>query len=355
MEASQFKSNQYVKFCPGCGDHAICMALQKAMAEVGIPTHQTVVISGIGCSSRMPHYLNTYGFNTIHGRGAAIATGVKTSHPELSVWQMTGDGDCLAIGGNHFIHELRRNVDLNICLFNNRIYGLTKGQYSPTSPKGFVSKSSPFGTVERPFIPAELVFGARGTFFARTLDVDMPTTVDCMVQGHQHKGASVIECLVNCVIFNNGTHSWIADREERAERSIVLRHGEKMIFGKKKDKGLALDYNQGLIPQLIVVPADDPRVLTHDATMQDPTLHRMLAMMGSTLPASLQGRSTGTTSPIEGEIERGLPIALGVIRNVEEEAYDMAVNKQINEVREKSKVKTFDQLTQTLEQWEVNH
>ena len=355
MEASQFKSNQYVKFCPGCGDHAICMALQKAMAEVGIPTHQTVVISGIGCSSRMPHYLNTYGFNTIHGRGAAIATGVKTSHPELSVWQMTGDGDCLAIGGNHFIHELRRNVDLNICLFNNRIYGLTKGQYSPTSPKGFVSKSSPFGTVERPFIPAELVFGARGTFFARTLDVDMPTTVDCMVQGHQHKGASVIECLVNCVIFNNGTHSWIADREERAERSIVLRHGEKMIFGKEKDKGLALDYNQGLIPQLIVVPADDPRVLTHDATMQDPTLHRMLAMMGSTLPASLQGRGTGTTSPIEGEIERGLPIALGVIRNVEEEAYDMAVNKQINEVREKSKVKTFDQLTQTLEQWEVNH
>ena len=354
MEASQFKSNQYVKFCPGCGDHAICMALQKAMAEVGIPTHQTVVISGIGCSSRMPHYLNTYGFNTIHGRGAAIATGVKTSHPELSVWQMTGDGDCLAIGGNHFIHELRRNVDLNICLFNNRIYGLTKGQYSPTSPKGFVSKSSPFGTVERPFIPAELVFGARGTFFARTLDVDMPTTVDCMVQGHQHKGASVIECLVNCVIFNNGTHNWIADREERAERSIVLRHGEKMIFGKEKDKGLALDYNQGLIPQLIVVPADDPRVLTHDATMQDPTLHRMLAMMGSTLPASLQGRGTGTTSPIEGEIERGLPIALGVIRNVEEEAYDMAVNKQINEVREKSKVKTFDQLTQTLEQWEVN-
>ena len=330
MEASQFKSNQYVKFCPGCGDHAICMALQKAMAEVGVPTHQTVVISGIGCSSRMPHYLNTYGFNTIHGRGGAIATGVKTSHPELSVWQMTGDGDCLAIGGNHFIHELRRNVDLNICLFNNRIYGLTKGQYSPTSPKGFVSKSSPFGTVERPFIPAELVFGARGTFFARTLDVDMPTTVDCMVQGHQHKGASVIECLVNCVIFNNGTHNWIADREMRAERSIVLRHGEKMLFGKEKDKGLALDYSQGLIPQLIVVAANDERVLTHDATRQDPTLHRMLAMM-------------------EGD----LPIALGVIRNVEEESYDMAVNQQINEVREKSKATSFDQLTATLEQWDI--
>ena len=334
MEASQFKSDQYVKFCPGCGDHAICMALQKAMAQVGIPTHQTVVISGIGCSSRMPHYLNTYGFNTIHGRSGAIATGVKTSHPELSVWQMTGDGDCLAIGGNHFIHELRRNVDLNICLFNNRIYGLTKGQYSPTSPKGFISKSSPFGTVERPFIPAELVFGARGTFFARTLDVDMPTTVDCMVQGHQHKGASVIECLVNCVIFNNGTHNWIADREMRAEHSIVLKHGEKMIFGKEKDKGLALDYTQGVIPQLIVVSADDERVLVHDATLKDSTLHRMLAMMGA------EGDTT-------------LPIALGVIRNVEEDSYDSAVNQQINQVRQQSRATTFDQLTATLEQWEI--
>lgn len=332
MEASQFKSDQYVKFCPGCGDHAINMALQKAMAKVGIPTHQTVVISGIGCSSRMPHYLNTYGFNTIHGRGGAIATGIKTSHPELSVWQMTGDGDCLAIGGNHFIHELRRNIDLNICLFNNRIYGLTKGQYSPTSPKGFVSKSSPFGTVERPFIPAELVFGARGTFFARTLDVDMPTTVDCMVQGHQHKGASVIECLVNCVIFNNGTHNWIADREMRSEHSIVLRHGEKMIFGKEKNKGLALDYSQGVIPQLIVVSANDPHVLTHDASMQDPTLHRMLAIMGQ---------------------EDNLPIALGVIRNVEEDTYEEATHQQINQVRENSKVRTFDQLTATLEQWEI--
>ena len=345
MDASQYKSTQPVKFCPGCGDHAICMALQKAMAEVGIPTHQTVVISGLGCSSRMPHYLNTYGFNTIHGRGAAIATGVKTSHPELSVWQMTGDGDCLAIGGNHFIHELRRNVNLNICLFNNRIYGLTKGQYSPTSPKGFVSKSSPFGTVERPFIPAELVLGARGTFFARTLDVDMPTTVDCMVQAAQHQGASVIECLVNCVIFNHGTHQWIADREMRADRSIILRHGEKMIFGKDNDKGLALDYSQGLIPQLIVVPADDERVLTHDATTPDPTLHRMLAMMGQDIPAS-SPNSLIASSP-------QLPIALGVIRRVEAESYDAAVNTQIKEVRSKSKAKTFDQLTATLEQWEV--
>jgi 2-oxoglutarate ferredoxin oxidoreductase subunit beta len=344
MEASQFKSDQYVRFCPGCGDHAICMALQKAMAEIGVPRHETVVISGIGCSSRMPHYLNTYGFNTIHGRGAAIATGVKTSHPELTVWQMTGDGDCLAIGGNHFIHSLRRNVDLNICLFNNRIYGLTKGQYSPTSPKGFVSKSSPFGTVERPFIPAELVMGARGTFFARTLDVDMPTTVRCMVEAQKHKGASVIECLVNCVIFNNGTHQWIADREERAERSIILRDGEKMIFGKNKDKGLALDYST-VIPHLIVVPADDERVLVHHAGEEDPTLHRMLALMGQERYLEVQQGETPAASD--------LPIALGVIRNVEADTYDQAVSRQIEEVRSRAKATNFDALTQTLETWKI--
>lgn len=343
MEASQFKSDQYVRFCPGCGDHAICAALQKAMAQIGIPTHQTVVISGIGCSSRMPHYLNTYGFNTIHGRGAAVATGVKTSHPELNVWQMSGDGDCLAIGGNHFIHEIRRNIDLNLCIFNNRIYGLTKGQYSPTSPKGFVSKSSPFGTVERPFIPAELVLGARGTFFARTLDVDMPNTVDCMVKAQEHKGASVIECLVNCVIFNNGTHSWIADRETRADHSIVLRHGEKMIFGVNKDKGLALDYSHGLMPKLVVVPADDPRILVHDAKTEDPTLHRMLALMGQ----------EKFTDVLNAETVPELPVALGVIRDVEAETYNDAVNRQIEEVRSQAKAKTFDELCLTLEHWEM--
>ncbi|MBR1564755.1 MAG: 2-oxoacid:ferredoxin oxidoreductase subunit beta [Paludibacteraceae bacterium] len=339
MEATDFKSDQYVRFCPGCGDHAICAALQKAMAQIGVPTHKTVVISGIGCSSRMPHYLATYGFNTIHGRGAAIATGVKTANPDLTVWQMTGDGDCLAIGGNHFIHSIRRNVDLNICLFNNRIYGLTKGQYSPTSPKGFVSKSSPFGTVERPFIPAELVFGARGTFFARTLDVDMPGTVNCLVEAQKHKGASVVECLVNCVIFNNGTHSWIADRETRADRTIVLEHGKPMIFGKERDKGLALDYTAGLIPRLMVVPADDKRVLVHDATTPDPTLHRMLALMGQPTEAGVQPED--------------LPVALGVIRNVAEETYDQAVNQQIRDVQQKSRVHSFDELVGTLEHWEI--
>lgn len=347
MTPNDFKSDQYVRFCPGCGDHAILAALQRAMAQIGIPTHQIVVISGIGCSSRMPHYLSTYGFNTIHGRGAAIATGVKTSHPELTVWQMTGDGDCLAIGGNHFIHSLRRNIDLNICLFNNRIYGLTKGQYSPTSPKGFVSKSSPYGTVERPFIPAELIFGARGTFFARTLDVDLNTTTDCLVAAQQHKGASVVECLVNCVIFNNGTHQYISDRETRAERTIILRHGQKMLFGTNNDKGLALDYSKGIMPQLIVVSADDPRVLTHDATSADPTLHRMLALMGAQTTVTQASEETTNQSHPQ------LPVALGVIRDVTEETYDEAVNNQIQQVQSCSSIHNFDQLIDSLEQWEI--
>lgn len=331
MEAAEFKSDQYVRFCPGCGDHAICMALQKAMAQTGVPTYKTVVVSGIGCSSRMPHYLNTYGFNTIHGRGAAIATGIKTARPDLTVWQMTGDGDCLAIGGNHFIHSLRRNVDINVCLFNNRIYGLTKGQYSPTSPKGFVSKSSPYGTVERPFIPAELVMGARGTFFARTLDVDMPTTVNCMVAAEKHKGTSVIECLVNCVIFNNGTHSQIADRATRAERTILLEQGKPMLFGENKDKGLVLDGWNLRAVRIGENGVTEKDILIHDATTEDDTLHRKLAMM--------QGPD--------------LPVALGVIRDVECETYDTAVNQQIRNVQAKSGCKGFDDLVAACEQWDM--
>jgi 2-oxoglutarate ferredoxin oxidoreductase subunit beta len=198
--------------------------------------------------------------------------------------------------------------------------------------------------VERPFIPAELVLGARGTFFARTLEVDMPTTVDCMVAAQQHKGAAVIECLVNCVIFNNGTHAWIADREQRAEHSIILKHGEKMIFGKDKDKGIAVEINpQTFVPTLIVVPADDERVLTHDAHQADPTIHRLLALMG-------QERYQEAN---QAEIDAQLPIALGVIRAVEADSYEAAVHRQIEEVGEKTKVHSFDQLTATLESWEM--
>jgi 2-oxoglutarate/2-oxoacid ferredoxin oxidoreductase subunit beta len=329
--AKDFKSDQYVRWCPGCGDYAVLSSLQKAMAELGVEPHNTAVISGIGCSSRLPYYINSYGFHTIHGRGAAVATGVKVANPDLTVWQITGDGDCLAIGGNHFIHSVRRNIDLNVLLFNNQIYGLTKGQYSPTTKKGFVTKSSPFGTIERPFRPAELTFGARGTFFARLLDVDLKTAQMCIMAAAKHKGTSVVECLVNCVIFNDGAHGWIAEKENRPDRTIVLEHGKPMIFGKDRDKGLVLD---GFNLKVVTIGENDITegdLLVHDASCQDTTIQMKLALM-------------------EGP---DMPIAMGVIRDVEEETYDSALVQQIAEVQAKSKVKTFDDLIATCEHWEM--
>jgi len=329
--AKDFKSDQYVRWCPGCGDYAVLNTLQKVMAEIGVPPHQTAVISGIGCSSRLPYYISGYGFHTIHGRGAAVATGVKVANPKLSVWQITGDGDCLAIGGNHFIHSVRRNIDLNVLLFNNQIYGLTKGQYSPTTKKGFVTKSSPFGTVERPFRPAELTFGARGTFFARLLDVDLKNSQISITAAAKHKGASVVECLVNCVIFNDGAHGYLADKDNRGDRLIMLEHGKPMIFGKEMDKGLVLDGFNLKVATIGKNGVTEKDILVHDATCEDNTLQLKLALM-------------------EGP---ELPIAMGVIRDVVEETYDAAVEKQIADVQAKSKIKTFDDLIATCEQWEM--
>ena len=288
------------------------------------------MISGIGCSSRLPYYMNTYGFHTIHGRGAAIATGVKTARPDLSVWLITGDGDCLAIGGNHFIHAVRRNVDLNIVLFNNKIYGLTKGQYSPTSDRGFVSKSSPYGTVEDPFIPAELALGARGNFFARVIDVDLKNTTEVLAASARHKGASVTEVLVNCVIFNDGIHKKIVDKEFRADRTIFLRHGEKMLFGKDNEKGIVLE---GLKLKAVTIGQDGytlDDVLVHDAHEKDNTLHMMLAMMSG-----------------------DMPVALGVIRDVDAPTYDEAVHQQIEEVQAKNPIRNLQDYLMSGEIWEV--
>lgn len=329
--AKDFKSDQYVRWCPGCGDYAVINSLQKVMAELGVAPHETVVVSGIGCSSRLPYYMNSYGFHTIHGRGAAIATGVKVANPKLTVWQITGDGDCLAIGGNHFIHSVRRNVDINVILFNNQIYGLTKGQYSPTTKKGFVTKSSPYGTIERPFHPAELTFGARGTFFARTLDVDLKTAQTSMMAAARHKGTSVVECLVNCVIFNDGAHAFLSEKETRADRIIVLEHGKPMIFGTKRDKGLMLD---GLTLKVVTIGENgvqESDLLVHDAHCEDATMHMKLALMQAP----------------------EFPVAVGVIRDVEDETYDHALEKQIEEVQSKSKMKTFDDLIDHCEQWDM--
>lgn len=330
-QASDFKSDQYVRWCPGCGDHAILNVLHKAMAELGVAPEKTAVISGIGCSSRLPYYMNTYGFHTIHGRAAAIATGFKVARPDMTVWQISGDGDGLAIGGNHFIHAVRRNVNMNMILLNNRIYGLTKGQYSPTSERGFVSKSSPYGTTEDPFIPAELVFGARGTFFGRSLDVELKTSQEVLVAAARHRGASVVEMLQNCVIFNQGIYSFVSDRELRPDHTIHLRHGEKMLFGKEMNKGLVPD---GFLLKAVTIGEDGytiDDVLTHDAHCQSNFLHQQLAMM--------DGKS--------------LPLAIGVIRDVEAPVYEEEVDKQTHNVEERKHFGSLRDMIMAGETWEV--
>ena len=326
-----FKKGQ-PRWCPGCGDHFFLASLHKAMAEIGVPPYQTAVISGIGCSSRLPYYVNTYAMQTIHGRAAAIATGAKVVNPDLTIWQISGDGDGLAIGGNHLIHAMRRNIDINIVLLNNRIYGLTKGQYSPTSPRGFVSKSSPYGTVEDPFRPAELAFGARGTFFARSVANDGNETVEILKAAQQHKGAAVCEILQNCVIFNNGCYDPIYTKDGRKRNAIYVRHGEKLLFGENNEYGLMQD---GFALKVVKIgengiTLDD--ILVHDAHCADTTLQQKLATM---------------------DLEEGFPIALGVIRDVAAPTYDQAVHAQIDEISAKKPYHNFMELLQTQDTWEV--
>lgn len=333
--AQDFKSDQEVKWCPGCGDHAVLAAVQRAMPEVCEALNYTrerfVFVSGIGCSSRFPYYMNTFGFHGIHGRAAALATGIKVANPTLTVWQMTGDGDSLAIGGNHFIHAIRRNIDINIILFNNRIYGLTKGQYSPTSKLGMITKTSPYGTVEHPFNPGALVLGARGTFFARGIDNDINLNKDIFVAMAKHDGTSVTEMLVNCVIFNDGSHREFSDREVREDRTIVLRHGEKMIFGKNRDKGLILD---GLKLKVVTIGENgitEDDILVHDAHSDNIGIHSMLVDMK--YPE--------------------YPVALGIIRDVADKTYDDNVRDQVIDVSEHSPIHSMDELLRSGSTWEV--
>ncbi len=326
-----FKSDQEVRWCPGCGDHAVLNAVQKALSELGIPKEKFAFISGIGCSSRFPYYMDTYGFHGIHGRAAAIATGVKTANPDLSVWEITGDGDALAIGGNHFIHAIRRNIDINLILFNNEIYGLTKGQYSPTSEKGIVTKTSPFGSVEEPFSVGELVIGAKGKFFARTVDANVALSTQIYIEAARHKGTSVIEVLQNCVIFNDGVHEVVTGKEVRDDRTIILKHGEPMIFGKNNDKGLVLD---GLKLKVVKIgengiTKDD--LIIHDAYEANPGIQYILANMKYP----------------------DFPVALGVIRSVPGNTYETDVDNQIEKVRKDSKIKRMDDLLASGSTWKV--
>jgi 2-oxoglutarate ferredoxin oxidoreductase subunit beta len=324
-----FKSTSDVRWCPGCGDIAIIKAVQTAFAQMGYPKEKFAIISGIGCSSRFPYYMDTYGFHTIHGRAGAIASGVKTANPELSVWQVTGDGDALAIGGNHFIHEIRRNLDINVLLFNNEIYGLTKGQYSPTSQFGQITKSSPYGTVEHPFNPGELAIGAGTTFFARGIDVNVNDNVQIMMEMENHKGISIFEILQNCVIFNDGAHSFYTDREHKEDRQLFVKHGEKMIFGKNKDKGLIMDENYRL--KVVTIGeggVTEDKILVHNAKAESPILHYELAHLKN-------------------------PVVTGVIRAVEKKVYEQAVHEQIAKVKETAKNKCMDDLLFSGATWKV--
>ena len=330
-----FKSDQAVRWCPGCGDHAVLAALQRALPQVshalGYEKERYVVVSGIGCSSRLPYYMDTYGFHSIHGRATAVSTGIKVANPTLTVWQACGDGDALAIGGNHFIHAIRRNIDINVILFNNRIYGLTKGQYSPTSKFGAITKTSPYGTVEQPFNPGSLVLGAKGTFFARSLDVELKLNEEILTQAALHDGTSVVEMLTNCVIFNDGAHKDLSDPAVTADRTIVLRDGENMLFGKNKEKGLVLE---GMGLKAVTIGEDGytlDDILVHDASSDNMGLHMMLAEM--------KGPE--------------LPVALGVIRDVKQVTYDDGVHDQVLEVTAKSKIHSVDELLHSGSTWEV--
>lgn len=331
VSPKDFKSDQEVRWCPGCGDHAILNSIQRALAQLNIPKEKFAFISGIGCSSRFPYYMNTYGFHSIHGRASAIASGVKAANPDLSVWQITGDGDALAIGGNHFIHAIRRNIDINIILFNNEIYGLTKGQYSPTTAKGGVTKTSPFGTIEDPFHPGELVIGAQGKFFARSMDNNVKLSTDIFVEAAKHEGASVVEVLQNCVIFADGVHSALTDKEHKEDRTIILRHGEPMIFGKNRDKGLVLDGLKLKVVELGKDGYNEENILVHDAHENNPGIHTMLVNMRYP----------------------NYPVALGVIRSIAAPTYDMAMRGQIKKVKEKATITCVDDLLRKGNTWQV--
>ena len=333
---NDFRNGNTVKWCAGCGDHAVFNSVLKALPEVAerlnIPREKFAFVSGIGCSSRFVYYMNTYGFHTIHGRANAVATGIKVANPDLSVWVCSGDGDSLAIGGNHFIHACRRNINLNLILFNNEIYGLTKGQYSPTSKLGKVTKTSPFGTVEQPFSPAVLALGANASFVARTIDMEVEMTKNILVEAACHEGMSVTEALVNCVIFNNRTHADFAESKAvREERTIHLRHGEKMLFGANKEKGLVLD---GLKLKVVTVGEDGytmDDILTHDAHEENTVLHTMLASMR--YPE--------------------FPVAVGIIRDVNRPTYDTEVAHQVEEQQAKEPAKSANALFHSGEIWKI--
>jgi 2-oxoglutarate/2-oxoacid ferredoxin oxidoreductase subunit beta len=306
LSVKDLTSDQEVRWCPGCGDYSILAQMKKALAPLNFPREKMVFISGIGCSSRFPYYMNTYGFHTIHGRAPAFATGLKVARPDLQVWVMTGDGDGLSIGGNHLLHAIRRNVDLKIVMFNNEIYGLTKGQYSPTSRPGTKTKSSPGGSVEIPLRPLSVALGAEATFVARTMDVDIKHLSETLKRAAEHKGTAFVEVYQNCIIFNDGVFDYATDKGSRPDNTLYLEHGKPMVFGKNRDKGIRLNPSDLSVE---VVPVKDGKtdgLLVHNESAAEPTLAGLLSRM----------------------VYPEFPECFGVLRNVSRPTFDEQVRQQ---------------------------
>ncbi len=332
LTRKDFVTDQEVRWCPGCGDYSILAAVQKVMPELGIPKEKIVFISGIGCSSRFPYYMNTYGFHTIHGRAPAIASGVKTANPDLQVWVVTGDGDALSIGGNHFIHALRRNIDLKIVLFNNRIYGLTKGQYSPTSELGKKNKSAPMGTIDYPINPLSLAFAAEATFVGRSMDVD-PKHLSAMVEKlAHHKGSGILEVYQNCNIFNDGAFKSFNERDVKEDRMLYLEHGKPLLFGKDKSKGILL---KGVTPEVVTigengVTVDD--VMVHDENAAEPNLSYIIGRMQ--YPE--------------------YPVPMGVFRSISKPTYEDMLTHQVESAIDTKGAGSLEKLIHSGETWTIN-
>ncbi len=329
LTKKDFVSDQDVRWCPGCGDYSILAQTQKTMPDLGIPKEKIVFVAGIGCSSRFPYYMDTFGFHTIHGRAPTIASGVKVSNPELSVWVITGDGDALSIGGNHLIHLLRRNLDMNIVLFNNEIYGLTKGQYSPTSEFGKKTKSSPFGSLDRPFNPISLALGANSTFVLRTIDTNTLHLQESLKRAHLHKGTSFIEVYQNCLIYNDGAFSHLSDKSVKDDNILDLKHKEPMIFGKEGDKGIRLDgFKAEAVKMKKNISKED--LLVHDEHDRD-----------------LAGLLSNFTE------QESLPTPLGVIYSEDQPRYEELMVDQINLAKEKLGEGDLQMLIAGSDTWEV--
>ncbi len=331
LTAKDFKSDQEVRWCPGCGDYAILSAVQGFMPSLGIPRERIVFISGIGCSSRFPYYMNTYGMHSIHGRAPAIATGLSVTRPDLSVWVITGDGDALSIGGNHLIHALRRNVNLKILLFNNQIYGLTKGQYSPTSELGKITKSTPMGSVDYPFNPVSVALGAEASFVARSVDSDRRHLTEVLTQAASHRGTAFIEIYQNCNIFNDGAFDLLKEPETRDDNQIRLRHGEPIRFGKGSGRGVHLTAD-GRVELVDVAEVGEGALLVHDAHRQDPGLAFMLSRL-----------SHGADGPTP----------IGVFRDVERPVYDELLADQLERASARQGAGDLDKLLHSGDTWEL--